>query len=97
MAFRECFRYREGFQFLPTRVVARYRDRAINTAHRSQGNHMRRLTRAIEREGVRHPLTIKVEDGHIHLFDGNHRLAIALRLGIRHLPVYVMYDVPREE
>jgi tRNA A-37 threonylcarbamoyl transferase component Bud32 len=76
------FRYREGLHLIPTRVVARYRDPAIDTEHPSQRNHMRRLTRAIERDGVRDPLMIKVEDDQAHLFDGHHRLAVALRLEI---------------
>lgn len=97
MAVNKRFRYREGFHVLPTLVVARYRDPAINTGHRSQRNHMRRLTKVIERDGVRDPLTIKVEDGQAHLFDGNHRLAVALRLGIPRLPVCVTYDGPRKK
>lgn len=86
------FPYREGLQLIPTDVVARYADPAIDPAHRNQRARMNRLTRAIARDGVLHPMTIKVEGGQAHIFDGNHRLAVAQRLGIPVLPVYVKYE-----
>lgn len=88
----ELFPYPEGLHLLPTEFVAQYADPAIDTRLPSQRSHMERLTRVIEREGVLVPLTLKVEEGHVHIFDGNHRVAIAQALGIPVLPVLVKFD-----
>jgi ParB-like chromosome segregation protein Spo0J len=84
-------RHREGLQWLPTKVVARYADPFIDPSHRVERARMRRLTRSIARRGVIEPLIIKVQRGRARIFDGNHRLAVALRLGIPVLPVDVRH------
>jgi ParB-like chromosome segregation protein Spo0J len=83
--------HREGLQFLPTKIVARYADPFIDPHRRAERERMKRLMRSITRRGVVDPLIIKVEDGRAQIFDGNHRLAVALRLGIPVLPVDVRY------
>jgi ParB-like chromosome segregation protein Spo0J len=83
--------HREGLQFLPTKVVARYADPFIDPYHRADRERMKRLTKSIARRGVVDPLIIKIENGRAQIFDGNHRLAVALRLGIAVLPVDVRH------
>jgi ParB-like chromosome segregation protein Spo0J len=81
-----------GLHVLPTDLVARYADPAIKPNHPAQRERIELLTRKIARHGILDPLTIKVEGGHAHLFDGNHRLAVAQRLGIPLLPVVVKHE-----
>jgi hypothetical protein len=81
-----------GLHTLPTDIVARYADPAIKPSHPAQRERMERLTRTIARHGILNPLTIKVEGGRAHVFDGNHRLAVAQRLGIPLLPVIVKHE-----
>ena len=89
--WKTCSPHREGLQFLPTKVVARYADPFIDPSHRAERKRMKRLTRSIARRGVVDPLIIKVENGRAQIFDGNHRLAVALQLGIPVRPVDVRH------
>ena len=41
---------------------------------------------------IRQPLIISTDGSHASLIEGNHRLALAKKLGIPHLPVKVYYD-----
>jgi ParB-like chromosome segregation protein Spo0J len=86
-----------GLYILPTDLVACYADPFIQPNHPSQRRQMEYLTRSIAQHGIIDPLTIKVEDGRAHVFDGNHRLAVAQRLGIPSVPVLVTYDDRRRE
>lgn len=92
-AVSDLFPYPAGIHFLPTPFVASYADPAIDPGHPAQRARMERLRASIERDGVQDPLTIKVEPGGAHLFDGNHRVAIARMLGIPVVPVLVKYEL----
>jgi ParB-like chromosome segregation protein Spo0J len=92
MCSADPFPYRGGRQLLNTEVLKRYADPAIDPGHENQRERMERLTEAIARDGILDPLIVKVENGRAHVFDGNHRLAVAQRLGIPVVPVDVRYD-----
>ncbi len=84
---------------LPTELVARCRavDREqVGSALVDTPAHLDRLTADIRREGIKVPLTLGYND-HFATLDGNHRIAVALRLGLPKVPVTlsVLPDEPR--
>ncbi|MFC7376682.1 hypothetical protein ACFQRD_15540 [Brachybacterium sp. GCM10030268] len=74
---------------LPTTLVARYRavDReAVGSALVDTPAHLDRLTSDIGQRGIFVPLNLRFNQKFATL-DGNHRIAVALRLGLDHVPV----------
>lgn len=84
---------------LPTDLVARCRavDREyVGSALVDTPAHLDYLTADIQREGIKVPLALGYND-HFATLDGNHRIAVALRLGLPTVPVTltVLSDEPR--
>lgn len=84
---------------LPTDLVARCRavDRElVGSALVDTPAHLDQLTDSIAREGIKVPLALGYND-HFAALDGNHRIAAALRLGLRSVPVTLtrLPDQPR--
>lgn len=76
---------------LPTELVARYRavDRElVGTATLDTSAHLDRLEREISREGMRTPIDLAFNE-EFATIDGNHRVAVALRLGLAAVPVHL--------
>ena len=82
---------------LPTALVARYRavDReVIGSALVDTPRHLDALTEDIGRRGIQVPLRLEFNE----LFgtlDGNHRIAVAIRLGLLEVPVELV-SAPRD-
>lgn len=84
---------------LPTDLVARCRavDREqVGSALVDTPTHLDHLTADIRREGIRVPLALGY-NAHFATLDGNHRIAVALRLGLPTVPVLLtaLPDTPR--
>ena len=87
---------------LSTELVARYRavDREVVPAPAfvvDTAAHLDRLTESIAAEGIRVPLRMGFNARYGYL-DGNHRIAVALRLGLPEVPVELIEessDAPR--
>jgi len=87
---------------LPTDLVARYRavDREVIPAPSSVVDtpaHLDRLAESIAANGIRVPLRMGFNNRYGYL-DGNHRIAVALRLGLPEVPVELVEepsDAPR--
>ena len=82
---------------LPTDVVARCRavDRElIGSALVDTPAHLDELTTSIRREGIRVPLALGYNE-HFATLDGNHRIAVAIRLGLPTVPV-TLTELPGE-
>lgn len=79
---------------LPVALVARYRavDREkVGSALVDTPRHLDALAEDIARHGIRTPLRLGFcED--FGTLDGNHRIAVALRLGLRSVPVDVVWE-----
>lgn len=76
---------------LPTDLVARYRavDRElVGTPTLDTPAHLDRLEAEIAREGMRTPIDLAFNQEFATL-DGNHRIAVALRLGLSTVPVHL--------
>lgn len=76
---------------LPTELVARYR--AVDREHVGASSldtpaHLGRLEAEIARDGLRTPIDLAFNEGFATI-DGNHRLAVALRLGLETVPVHL--------
>lgn len=74
---------------LPTALVSRYRavDReVVGSALVDSAAHLERLTVDIEQRGILVPLTLEFNSAFAAL-DGNHRIAVAQRLGFTTIPV----------
>lgn len=74
---------------LPTDLVARYRavDReGVGSALVDTPAHLDRLTSDIGQRGILVPLDLRFNQAFATV-DGNHRIAVALRLGLEHVPV----------
>lgn len=74
---------------LPTALVSRFRavDReVVGSALVDSPTHLDRLTVDIEQHGILVPLTLEFNSAFATL-DGNHRIAVALRLGFTTIPV----------
>ena len=73
---------------LPTEVAHHYReyDRPYDDV----------LGRVIGDQGIRQPLRISTDGTHATLHEGNHRLEVARRMGISHVPVQVTLEKPGE-
>ncbi|MEV6896350.1 ParB N-terminal domain-containing protein [Amycolatopsis sp. NPDC051372] len=75
--------------FLPTEIVARYRavDReVVGSALVDTPRHLDELTRDIARRGILVPLRLGFNE-EFGILDGNHRIAVAVRLGLAEVPV----------
>lgn len=80
---------------LPSDLVARYRavDReVVGSALVDSPAHLDRLTSDICQRGILVPLDLKFNQAFATL-DGNHRIAVALRLGLDHVPV-ALHQLP---
>lgn len=76
---------------LPTELVVRYRavDREhVGTPTLDTPAHLDRLTELIGREGMRTPIDLAFNE-QFATIDGNHRIAVALRLGLATVPVHL--------
>ena len=76
---------------LPTELVARYRavDREhVGTPTLDTPAHLDRLTELIGREGMRTPIDLAFTE-EFATIDGNHRIAVARRLGLATVPVHL--------
>jgi len=49
------------------------------------------LTNDIKENGIKSPITLQIDAGKGLIVEGNHRLCIAIRLGIETIPVKVLY------
>jgi hypothetical protein len=52
------------------------------------------LGQVIAEQGIRQPLRISTDGTHATLHEGNHRLEVAKRLGLTHVPVQVTLEKP---
>lgn len=80
---------RSAFFQLPTALVARHRaaDReVVGSALVDTPAHLDRLASDIGQRGILVPLNLRFNQEFATL-DGNHRIAVALRLGLDHVPV----------
>ncbi|MGO2773468.1 GNAT family N-acetyltransferase [Brachybacterium tyrofermentans] len=76
---------------LPTELVVRYRavDREhVGTPTLDTPAHLDRLTELIGREGMRTPIDLAFNE-EFATIDGNHRIAVARRLGLATVPVHL--------
>ncbi|GEM_PF-2555471 len=76
---------------LPTALVARYRavDREhVGAAHLDTAAHLDEIEADARVHGIRTPLDLAVNEEFATL-DGNHRIAVALRLGLPEVPVHL--------
>ena len=81
---------------LPTDLVARYRavDREVIPAPAAVVDtpvHLDRLTESIAADGIRVPLRMGFNSSYGYL-DGNHRIAVALRLRLPDVPVELIRE-----
>ncbi|GAA1088462.1 ParB N-terminal domain-containing protein [Nocardiopsis exhalans] len=86
---------------LPTALVARYRavDRErVGSALVDTPRHLDALTSDIEEHGILTPLNLGFNE-EFGTLDGNHRIAVALRLGLESVPVALFAEAlsPRPE
>jgi ParB-like chromosome segregation protein Spo0J len=82
---------------LPTALVARYRavDREqVGSALVDTPKHLDELTEDVRRRGILVPLRLGFND-HFAVLDGNHRIAVALRLGLTDVPVVLTHQPPQ--
>ena len=83
---------------LPTELVARYRavDREVVPAPPAVVDtpaHLDRLAESIAANGIQVPLRMGFNTRYGYL-DGNHRIAVALRLGLPEVPVELVEELP---
>lgn len=83
-----------GFRVLPTDLVARYRavDREVIPAPDwvvDTPSHLDALAASVAEEGIKVPLELRF-NASFGFLDGNHRLAVARRLGLEVVPVTVI-------
>jgi len=79
---------------LPTALVARYRavDReVVGSAIVDTPSHLDALTADIAANGILTPLRLGFNEG-FGTLDGNHRIAVALRLGLETVPVELVTE-----
>ncbi len=53
--------------------------------------YIEKLTADIKENGIKRPITLKVDGGNALVEEGNHRLCIAIKLGLKTIPVQVNY------
>lgn len=81
---------------LPTELVVRYRavDREIvHSAVCDTPEHLETLTRSIAMHGIQVPLRLGF-NASFGFLDGNHRIAVAVRLGLPDVPVELVRERP---
>lgn len=84
-----------GAQTMPTREVAKHafpwvRDKSLfDKSNPHQHDAMMGLLDSMQAEGIKTPIVLNHdhETGVTQVIDGNHRLAAALALGVKHVPV----------
>ena len=57
-------------------------------------DYIERLTKDIEENGIKNPITLQIDNGKGLIVEGNHRLCIAIKLGLKTIPVKVDLGTP---
>ena len=74
---------------MPTKLADYYKEYDRDT----EDEQSQVLERAIREHGkIRQPMLISTDGTHALLHEGNHRLALAKKLGISHVPIRVQYN-----
>jgi hypothetical protein len=83
--------YGNNIQMVPTNILKHYREynRATDSAHSLE--QVNKLMEDIKKHGIKEPLILEyaTKDKTAYLGEGNHRLAAAIKLGIKDVPVRV--------
>ena len=81
---------------IPTSVIVNYREcnreTEIRTISWFHGCSLNKLEGSVKLEGFKEPLELAIIEGKAILFEGNHRLAVALRLNLQTVPVRIQKD-----
>ena len=86
-AVQDLTRY---FEYVPTAEIIPYREHDREKVHKWDRNYLNKLTAKIAKNGISEPVTLDVDTrGYALVTEGNHRLAAALRLGIKFIPLRI--------
>jgi ribosomal protein S18 acetylase RimI-like enzyme len=77
------------FEYVPTSEVDVFKEFDREVTIKFDKSELDTLTRQVKKNGITAPLDLEVYRGHALLVEGNHRLAVAKRLGIEYLPLRV--------
>jgi len=77
------------FEYVPTSEVDVFKEFDREVTIKFDKSELDTLTRQVQKNGITAPLDLEVYRGHALLVEGNHRLAVAKRLGIKFLPLRV--------
>lgn len=81
--------YEKYFEYVPLSEIEKYIEFDREIEHKISKKYLDELTKEIKVNGITYPITLEIYDGKGLIVEGNHRIAVAKRLGIKYIPVRV--------
>ena len=82
--------YEKYFEYVPLSEIEKYIEFDREIEHKISKKYIDELTEEIKVNGITYPITLEVYGDKGLIVEGNHRIAVAKRLGIKHIPVRVV-------
>ncbi len=82
--------YDKYFEYVPLSEIEKYIEFDREVEHKINKKYLDELTEEIKVNGITYPITLEVCQGKGLIVEGNHRIAVAKRLGIKYIPVRVV-------
>lgn len=82
--------YEKYFEYVPLSEIEKYIEFDREIEHKISKNYLDELTEEIKVNGITYPITLEVYGNKGLIVEGNHRIAVAKRLGIKYIPVRVV-------
>lgn len=82
--------YEKYFEYVPLSEIEKYIEFDREVEHKISKKYLDELTEEIKVNGITYPITLEIYGGKGLIVEGNHRIAVAKRLGIKYIPVRVI-------
>lgn len=82
--------YEKYFEYVPLSEIEKYIEFDREVEHKISKKYLDELTEEIKVNGITYPITLEIYDSKGLIVEGNHRIAVAKRLGIKYIPVRVI-------
>ena len=82
--------YEKYFEYVPLYEIENYIEFDREIEHKISKKYLDELTEEIKVNGITYPITLEVDGYKGIIVEGNHRIAVAKRLGIKYIPIRVV-------
>ena len=82
--------YEKYFEYVPLSEIEKYIEFDREVEHKISKKYLDELTEEIKVNGITYPITLEIDGYKGIIVEGNHRIAVAKRLGMKYIPVRVV-------